>query len=91
MIEIFIPEHLRSDVGTRVRWDSYAVDLKLKDGRVKRNVSAREGVAIQESLVIPGNYKSYLDFNSEDIVAVRPHAFLTPFFVTEAVRNWKRK
>ena len=51
MTPIFIPEHLQADVGRRTHWDAYFVDLKLKDGRIKRRVMAREGIAIESSLV----------------------------------------
>ena len=48
MSEIWIPESLRGDVGRANLWDAYHIDLKLKDGRVFKNLVAREGVWSQE-------------------------------------------
>jgi hypothetical protein len=90
MIEILIPQHLQADVGQYAHWDAYFVDLKLKDGRVKRRIVAREGVAILSSAVHGPNDPSNLDFSSEDILAVRPSSMFVPFFFTELARQWRK-
>lgn len=90
MTEIFIPPRLRKDVGAKCHWDSFYVDIKLRDGRVKRGLNAREGICITESLD-HANRRENLDFDSSDIVAVRPASWLLPFFITELHRKWQRQ
>jgi hypothetical protein len=90
VIEILIPPELRRDIdGAPQHWDAHFIDVKLRDGRVKRGVSAREGIAICESGVHRPNYPENLDFTSDEISAVRPASLLLPFFVTELVRKWR--
>jgi hypothetical protein len=88
MTKIFIPEQFRKDVGGKCHWDSFYVDIRLKDGRVKRGVNAQEGICITESLD-RANSRENLDFTSADIVAVRPTSWFLPFFVTELLRKWQ--
>ncbi len=88
MAVIWIPEHLKADVGTRCHWDVYPVDVRLRDGRVFRNLAAREGVCITG--YHDGTADSALPFVAADIETLRPHIPLLPFWATELWRRCTR-
>jgi len=90
MSEIWIPESLRGDVGRANHWDAYHIDLKLKDGRVFKNLVAREGVCIT-GRGGDADATGDLPFESDDIAVVRGHLPLIPFWCTQLFRRIGRK
>jgi hypothetical protein len=69
--EILIPEPLRAKVRAAPNhWDVYFVSVLLRDGRVFRNLAAREGICITG---MASAVESELPFQGEDIVDVEPY------------------
>jgi hypothetical protein len=86
MKTVAIPEALWGDVGTRNYHDAYFIDVKLRDGSVRRALATVEGKAITGTFADPSEICK-IDFKSEDIVAVRPMNRFIPFLVTELLRK----
>lgn len=86
MKTVEIPKALWGDVGSRNYHDAYFIDVKLRDGRVRRALATIEGKAITGTFADPSDI-SKIDFTPEDIAAVRPMSRFIPFFVTELVRK----
>lgn len=73
MAEIFIPEPLRERAREApTHWDVYFVTVLLKDGRLFRNLAAREGVCITGK-ASASRVVSPLPFAGEEIVDVEPY------------------
>lgn len=73
MAEILIPERLREKAReARTHWDVYFVTVLLKDGRLFRNLAAREGVCITGKASASGVVNP-LPFASEDIADIEPY------------------
>lgn len=75
MAMIEVPENLIPLLGPEMKMDVHWVDMRLRDGRVLRNLVVRGGRYFTGHANDP-TAEGSLDFTSEDVVALRPHAVL---------------
>jgi hypothetical protein len=75
MAKIEIPSHLVKKIGAEMKMDTHWVDVKLMDGRVITNLVVRGGRYIT-GRDADLNGEGALPFNTEDIQAIRRHAFI---------------
>jgi hypothetical protein len=68
-VSIPIPSHLQHKCGRCLHWDFYQADVKLKSGKIIRNLSVREAVAF---VPIQGEDSGKYYFKTADIENVRP-------------------
>jgi len=73
---IVIPERLRYALGPAVKMDLYWIDVRLRDGRAVKNLVVRGDRVITGSKGDPGG-EGPLDFDADDIVALRPSRWLS--------------
>ena len=75
MAAITIPNSLLPKLGPEMKMDTHWVDVKLRDGRVLRNLVVRGGSTITGRKSDPDG-EGVLDFTSDDIAAVRRHCIV---------------
>lgn len=72
---IAVPKSLVPLLGPEMKMDVHWVDVRLRDGRVLTNLVIRGGSYFTGHADDP-NGEGPLDFTSEDVVALRPHAVI---------------
>lgn len=66
-ISIPIPSNLQHKCGRNLHWDFYQVDVKLKNGKVIRNLSVHSAVAFVPIHCEDGSKYNFLSSDIEDI------------------------
>jgi hypothetical protein len=75
MARIAVPTRLLDLLGPEMKMDVRWVDVKLRDGRVLRNLVVR-GRGYFTGRESDPNGEGPLDFTTDDVVAIRPHALI---------------
>ena len=73
--KIQVPKQLIEHLGPEPKMDVCWVDVKLRDGRILRNLVVRGRGYITGRAGDPAG-EGPLDFESEDVLALRPHSVL---------------